>query len=52
VCIVAEKALDDAARAVHAEFFGQAITSEGADRPARPAKKRAAKSAKGRAARA
>jgi len=22
-CIIAEKALDDAARAVHAEFFGQ-----------------------------
>ena len=27
-CIIAEKALDDAARAVHAEFFGQAVTSE------------------------
>ena len=27
-CIIAEKALDDAARAIHAEFFGQAVTSE------------------------
>jgi aspartate kinase len=54
-CIIAEKSLDDAARAIHAEFFGQAVTSEsdegGARRrtakkpakPAKPAAKRAAR---------
>jgi hypothetical protein len=54
-CIIAEKALDDAARAIHAEFFGQAVTSEtdeGGSR-ARKAKKAAPKPAvKRRAARA
>jgi hypothetical protein len=47
-CIIAEKSLDDAARAIHAEFFGQAVTKE------KPSTKRGAakKSAKKRAARA
>jgi hypothetical protein len=42
-CIIAEKSLDDAARAIHAEFFGQVVTSESDERGARP--KRAAKKA-------
>jgi aspartate kinase len=46
-CIIAEKHLDDAARAIHAEFFGQIVTEEP------KAKRRAAKAApKRRAARA
>ena len=35
-CIIAEKALDDAARAIHAEFFGQAVTSESDEGGAAP----------------
>jgi len=53
-CIIAEKYLDDAARAIHAEFFGQAVTSESEEGGARrrPTKKAAAKSAARRRARA
>ena len=50
-CIIAEKALDDAARAIHAEFFGQAVTSESDEGgPRRRTAKKAA--TKKRAARA
>ena len=52
-CIIAEKALDDAARAIHAEFFGQAVTSETDETgPRRKAKKAAKPAARRRAARA
>jgi aspartate kinase len=48
-CIIAEKALDDAARAIHAEFFGQVVSEE----QRKAAKKRAPKATpKRRAARA
>ena len=46
-CIIAEKYLDDAARAIHAEFFGQAVTSESDEGGPR---RRAAKKAAPRAA--
>ena len=53
-CIIAEKHLDDAARAIHAEFFGQAVTSESEEggRRRRAAKKAAPKAAAKRRARA
>ena len=50
-CIIAEKYLDDAARAIHAEFFGQVVTAERPERSSKPAKKRAKPAAKRRAAR-
>jgi aspartate kinase len=53
-CIIAEKHLDDAARAIHAEFFGQVVTSEREEGgPRRAAKKTAPRAAaKRRGARA
>ena len=45
-CIIAEKYLDDAARAIHAEFFGQVVTAESDEGgPRRRATKKTAKSA-------
>jgi len=52
-CIIAEKALDDGARAIHAEFFGQTVKAETEERGSRaPKTKKAPKRAvKRRAAR-
>jgi aspartate kinase len=47
-CIIAEKYLDDAARAIHAEFFGPGALPEspkGRNGSRRPAKRAPAKSA-------
>jgi aspartate kinase len=47
-CIIAEKSLDDGARAIHAEFFGQAVTSESDETPRKRAAKKTAKRAASR----
>ncbi len=51
-CIIGEKHLDDGARAIHAEFFGQAVTEEASSTKRGTAKKAAKTAGKRRAARA
>jgi aspartate kinase len=51
-CIIAEKSLDDGARAIHAEFFGQTVREEESSKQRGTAKTATRKNARKRVARA